>query len=75
MESSKCPVELDLAAVFDHIGCGLRCFTVSDYEKLNCRREQDGCMGIYKIQKGFEGIVPPTTKVSKMFPYLTIWER
>ncbi len=75
LESSKCPVELDLAAVFDHVGCGLRCFTVSDYAKLNCRSEQAGCMGLFKIQKGFNGFIPPITEVRAMYPYLTIWEK
>jgi hypothetical protein len=74
LEGSQCPVELDLAAVFDRMRCGLSCFNISDYEKLKCQSERDGCVGIYKIQKGFNGFVPPITTVSKMYPYITIWE-
>jgi predicted nucleotidyltransferase len=75
LESSKCPVELDLAAVYDNVGCGLRCLAVNDYKQLKCRTEQAGCLGIYKIQKGFDGFVPPIIEVRKMYPYMTIWQR
>jgi predicted nucleotidyltransferase len=74
-KGSQCPVELDLAVIFDHMGCGLRCFTINEYENLKCRTEQDGCMGVYKLNQGWKGFLPPINKVEKMYPYLTIWER
>ena len=75
LKGSQCSVELDLAAVFDSMRCGLSCFNISDYDKLKCKRERNGCIGIFKIQKGFKGFVPPITTVSKMYPYITIWQR
>jgi len=68
-------VELDAAVIFDHIGCGLRCFAVGEYDKLKCRSESEGCMGVYKLNQGWKGFLPPITKVGKMYPYMTIWEK
>jgi len=75
LENTRCPVELDAAAIFDRNGCGLSCFNVSNYDELRCEKEAKGCMGIYKIQKGFDGFVPPIVQVSGMYPFLTIWNR
>ncbi len=75
LENSRCPVELDLAAVYDRNNCGLLCFDVSSYDELRCEKEATGCLGIYKIQKGFDGFVPPLSQVSKIYPFLTIWNR
>jgi hypothetical protein len=75
LKNSQCPVELDVAAVFDQVGCGLRCFYIEKYKKLKCRNDSDGCMGVYKLQQGWKGILPPITKVEKMYPYSTIWQR
>jgi hypothetical protein len=75
LNNTQCPVELDVAVVFDHIGCGLHCFSVDKFENLKCRSEQAGCMGVYKLQQGWKGILPPITKVEKMFPFMTIWEK
>jgi predicted nucleotidyltransferase len=75
LDNSKCPVELDVSVVFDHMGCGLRCFSVEKYEDLKCHLDASGCMGVYKLQEGFKGFMPPITRVEKMYPYITIWER
>ncbi len=75
LHGSKSPVELDLAAAFDNAACGLRCLSVDNHENLKCPKERDGCLGLYKIQKGFNGFVPPITQVKKMYPYLAIWQR
>ena len=75
LDNSVCPVELDLAAVFDRKSCGLACFDVCDYSQLKCSKAETGCIGIYKIQKGFNGIVPPIVQVKNMYPLLTVWER
>ncbi len=75
LENSHCPVELDLVAAFDRNGCGLACFDVNSYDELRCEKEFKGCIGLYKIQKGFDGFVPPISQVSKWYPFLTIWNR
>ena len=75
LDNSRCPVELDLAAAFDRNGCGLACYDVNSYDELRCKKEAMGCIGLYKIQKGFDGFVPPITKVSEMYPLITIWNR
>ena len=75
LKGSECPVELDAAVIFDHIGCGLRCFAVGEYDQLKCRSESEGCMGVYKLNQGWKGFLPPITKVGKMYPYMTIWEK
>ncbi|MBN1176226.1 MAG: hypothetical protein JXA51_00955 [Dehalococcoidales bacterium] len=75
LENTECPVELDLAVAFDRSKCGLKCFAVASYEEFRCEKESQGCMGLYKIQKGYDGFVPPITLVSEIFPFLTIWNR
>ena len=75
LDNSECPVELDLAAVFDRKKCGLSCFDVSNFSQLKCPKSATGCIGIYKIQKGFTGFVPPIVSPKEMYPLLTIWER
>ena len=75
LDNSECPVELDLAAVFDRKNCGLTCFDINDYPQLKCSKSETGCIGIYKIQKGFTGFVPPVVSAREMYPLFTIWER
>ena len=75
LDNSKCPVTMDIAVVFDHMGCGLHCLSVEKYEDLKCHQDAEGCMGVYKLQQGFKGFMPPITRVEKMYPYITIWER
>jgi hypothetical protein len=75
LENSRCAVELDLAALFDYKGCGLTCFNVKSYSELHCEKDSAGCLGIYKIQKGFHGFVPPITEISKMYPLIEIWHK
>ena len=75
LEGSQCPVRLDVAAIYDHLGCGLRCFRTEKYEDLKCRLEAEGCAGVYKLQEGFKGFMPPITKIEKMYPFMIIWER
>lgn len=75
LDNSECPVELDLAAVFDIKCCGLTCFDIDNVRQLECPEATTGCMGLFKIQKGFNGYVPPITNVRDMYPLTTIWER
>jgi len=75
LNSSQCEVEIDIGAVFDRADCGLSCFDISKYADLQCEKESTGCAGIYKIQKGLNGFVPPINEVKTMYPCLTIWAR
>ncbi|MFC1452400.1 hypothetical protein ACFLSJ_03540 [Verrucomicrobiota bacterium] len=68
-------IELDLASVFDRSGCGLRCFTRTRFNPDLCPTTID-CMGLFKIQKGFDGFVTgPAVDCSKMYPLCRIWSR
>lgn len=70
------PVELDLAAVFDTQACGLACFGQPLVDLSACGASGCDCFGIYKIQRGFHGFVPPSgVTVQKMSPTLTLWRR
>lgn len=62
------PVELDLAAVFDKTGCGLPCFE-GPREPAT-----PNCLGVYKLQKGFDGFVAETD-CRAMHPLVVIWRR
>jgi hypothetical protein len=68
-------VELDLAAIFDKSGCGLKCLNNQFFVPELCKKTID-CMGIYKIQRGFHGFVEgPEIDCSKMYPLITIWSK
>jgi len=75
LENNQCPVEMDMVAIFDHNRCGLSCFDVGTYNELRCKKETKSCMGIYKIQKGFNGFVPPIVQISGVYPLMRIWNR
>ena len=70
-------VELDLAAVFDMHACGLKCFGQSGPFDLSiCGGSGRDCFGIYKIQRGFSGFVPPFgVLVEKINPSLILWQK
>jgi len=68
-------VALDLALVFDTSDCGLKCFSVREFDSNLCATTID-CLGFYKVQKGFNGFVSgPAVDCSKMYPFIKIWER
>jgi hypothetical protein len=70
----KRTTNLDIAAVFDRSGCGLKCLATERYGFEGCPKTK-GCLGVYKIQRGFEGLVnPEEVDCSKMQPVLIIWE-
>ena len=74
-DSWRGSVELDLAAVFDRSGCGIGCLEIEGFDFAACPATT-GCLGVYKLQRGFTGIVDPTlVDCRKMQPCLTIWER
>ena len=69
------PVELDLAAIFDHKGCGLGCLATEPFDFAPCLATV-GCLGVFKLQRGFTGMVDPArVDCRQMQPQLTIWER
>ncbi len=74
-DSWRGSVELDLAAVFDRSGCGLNCLKIENFDFAACPATT-GCLGVYKLQRGFTGTVDPVlVDCRKMQPCLTIWER
>ena len=67
-------IELDTAIVFDKMDCGLPCYEKQEYDSELCNHGK-GCIGFYKIQKGFSGFVPDFgLEVKKIYPILIIWD-
>ena len=69
-------IELDLAVVFDSHHCQLRCFHQNQWDPEVCTIGGVDCFGLYKIGKGFNGLVTHSgVQVARMYPCLTIWQR
>ncbi len=69
-------VEIDLAVIFDLKKCGLKCFEQTTWNQDFCQLGGMDCFGLYKIQKGFNGIVTNAgIQVRLMVPCLKIWQR
>lgn len=69
-------VELDLAVVFDVRACGLKCFDHGMWNEQICKLGGVDCFGLYKMQKGFHGLVTNAgIQVKLMYPCLKIWQR
>lgn len=69
-------VQLDLAVVFETRACGLRCFTQTNWRDDFCLIGGLDCFGLYKLQKGFSGLVTHAgIQVKRMYPCLEIWRR
>ena len=74
LENWSGSVELDVAVIFDRSNCGLKCFDCSEWDDGLCETKGVDCLGIYKIQKGFDGFVTgPASQAQLMYPFLTIW--
>lgn len=70
------PIDLDLAIVFDVRGCGLPCFNERAWRDAVCTCGGVDCFGLYKVQKGFNGLVSHAgIEVRRMYPCLVIWQR
>lgn len=70
------PVEWDLAIIFDVQKCGLPCFDRSQWDESLCATGGVDCFGLYKLHKGFMGLVTNAgVQVHWMYPCLTIWRR
>lgn len=66
-------VEADLAIIFDVRSCGLVCFDQRNWN--NCDVGGVNCFGLYKEQKGFNGVVlNAQVEVKQMYPCLKIWQ-
>ncbi|HEY3473871.1 MAG TPA: nucleotidyltransferase domain-containing protein [Anaerolineales bacterium] len=69
-------VEPDLAVIFDVQNCGLKCFEQTMWNEQICNVGGTDCFGLYKMQKGFHGLVTNAgIQVQLMYPCLTIWQR
>ena len=72
----KSEIELDLAVIFPLHACNIACFQVNNYDPALCSLGGVDCFGIYKIQKGFSGLVLNAgIQVEKMYPLITIWKK
>lgn len=69
-------IEPDLAVIFETRACGLHCFTQTRWQDDLCPIGGRDCFGLYKIQKGFSGLVANAgIEVRRMIPCLEIWRR
>jgi hypothetical protein len=69
-------IEPDLAVVFETRACALRCFTQTNWREDLCAVGGLDCFGLYKAQKGFQGLVTNAgIQVKRMYPCLEIWRR
>jgi hypothetical protein len=69
-------VQADLALVFDRRRCGLGCFDQITWKEGFCGIGGSDCFGLYKVQKGFHGLVENSgVRVELMMPCLKIWKR
>lgn len=76
LECWRGPVSADLAAVWDKRDCGLPCFDLLEFDPHICPDPTPGCMGVVKVQEGYEGIVPDEhVDVREMYPCRTVWRR
>ena len=72
----KSGIEPDLAVIFETRACALRCFTQTDWQEGLCALGGLDCFGLYKVQKGFSGLVTNAgIEVRRMYPCLEIWRR
>lgn len=69
-------IELDLAVIFDVRNCKLACFDRTAWDEQFCRLGGVDCFGLYKTQKGFNGLVTNAgIQVRLIYPCLKIWQR
>jgi hypothetical protein len=72
----KSRIELDTVVVFDICNCNLDCFNHEYFYDGICKKGGIDCMGLYKIQKGFNGFVPKMgVSIKLIHPVITLWER
>ena len=72
----RAEIELDLAVIFETQACTLSCFTQTNWQDSFCSIGGLDCFGLYKVQKGFNGLVLNAgIEVKRMYPCLEIWRR
>jgi hypothetical protein len=76
MKHWQSEIELDLAVIFDIRNCRLACFEQRNWDRRFCPQGGMDCFGLYKIQKGFNGLVIDAgIQVKLMYPCLKIWQQ
>lgn len=74
--SWKGSMDLDLAVVFEIQKCELKCFDQIVWTDQICPLGGLDCFGLYKIGKGFNGLVRDAgIEVKRMYPCIKIWQR
>jgi len=69
------PIEPDLAIIFETRLCSLKCFDQTTWQEDFCNLGGVDCFGLYKVQKGFNGLVTNAgIQVKRMYPCLQIWQ-
>ena len=69
-------IELDMAVVFETSNCALQCFNQTAWHENICKIGGVDCFGLYKVQKGFNGLVTNAgVQVKRMVPCVQIWQR
>lgn len=69
-------IEVDLAGIFDVQNCGLKCFDQVAWDEHFCTIGRVDCYGLYKIQKGYNGLINNAgVQVKRMYPCFKIWQR
>jgi len=69
-------IEPDLAVIFETRACALHCFTQTYWQDDLCSIGGHDCFGLYKVQKGFSGLVTNAgIEVKRMYSCLEIWRR
>lgn len=69
-------IEPDLAVIFETRACALQCFAQTHWQEGFCSIGGRDCFGLYKVQKGFSGLVNNAgIEVRRMYPCLEIWRR
>jgi hypothetical protein len=76
LDQWQAAIEIDLAVIFDLKKCDLKCFEQTTWNQDFCQLGGMDCFGLYKIQKGFNGVVTNAgIHVRLMVPCLKIWQR
>jgi hypothetical protein len=69
-------IEPDLAIIFETQRCDLKCFEQTAWNEQLCTIGGVDCFGLYKVGKGFDGLVTNAGgQVKLMYPCLKIWQR
>jgi predicted nucleotidyltransferase len=69
-------IEPDLAVIFETRACALHCFSQTNWHDDLCNIGGLDCFGLYKVQKGFIGLLTNAgIQIRRMYPCLEIWRR